>query len=211
MITVKTFPLGMLSTNTYLITDNSTGKSALVDPACKDERLTKELLSLGKDKLQYILLTHGHFDHIGGVDAYSQMFSAKVVISSKDEAFLNDNSLNLSCLLGASQLKPIKSDITLNDGDELTLGESKFTFLLTPGHTMGSGCFVFGEDRVIFSGDTLFYHSMGRVDFPTSNPSDMKNSLKKLSKLQGDFTVYPGHDRFTTLSEERKSNPYFAD
>ncbi len=211
MIKVRIFPLGMLSTNTYLITDTATGECALVDPACKDENLTREIMKLGKDKLRYILLTHGHFDHIGAAEFYSEMFSAKVVISVTEEPFLSDNNLNLSCMLGPSQLTPVKADLTLSDGDKLTLGETEFHFMLTPGHTSGSGCFIFEEDKVIFSGDTLFYHSMGRVDFPTSNPLGMINSLRKLSNLEGDYTVYPGHDRTTTLSEERKSNPYFLD
>lgn len=209
MIKVRHFPLGMIATNTYLITDENTGESALVDPACKDERLTQEILGLGVDKLRYILLTHGHFDHIGAVGYYSQKFSAKVVIASKEEPFLSDNNMNLSIMLGASQLMPVTADITLSDGDKFTLGETEFCFMHTPGHTMGSGCYVFPDDKAIFSGDTLFYHSMGRVDFPTSNPAQMRDSLHRLSNMEGDFIVYPGHDRFTTLSEERENNPYF--
>lgn len=209
MIKVRHFPLGMIATNTYLITDENTGESALVDPACKDERLTREILGLGKNKLRYILLTHGHFDHIGAVEFYSRQFCAKVVIASKEEPFLSDNNLNLSSMLGASQLSPCSADITLSDKDKLSLGDTAFYFMHTPGHTCGSGCYVFPDDKVIFSGDTLFYHSMGRVDFPTSDPVQMRDSLRRLSGMDGDYTVYPGHNRFTTLSEERSNNPYF--
>ncbi len=209
MISVKTFHLGMMSTNTYLITDDATGISALIDPACKDSALTEAILSLGKDKLKYILLTHGHFDHIGGVAEYAQMFSPQVVISSAEEPFLHDNNLNLSCLLGASLLSPVNAHITLNEGDTLTLGETQIKFMLTPGHTKGSGCFVIPEDKIIFSGDTLFFRSMGRVDFPTGNPQQMMLSLLKLRDMQGNFTVYPGHDRPTSLEDERQFNPYF--
>lgn len=209
MINVRTFTLGIMSTNTYVITDKTTGESALVDPACKDDALTEYLLSLGKDKIRYILLTHGHFDHIAGAGFYADMFSAKIVISLAEEPFLHDNNLNLSALFGNSQLACCNADITLKGGDKLMLGDSEFQFMLTPGHTAGSGCFVFAEDRIIFSGDTLFCRSMGRVDFPTGNPSQMITSLHRLRDMQGDYKVYPGHDRPTTLSDERKLNPYF--
>ncbi len=209
MINVRTFTLGMMSTNTYVITDKTTGESALVDPACKDDALTEYLLGLGKDKIRYILLTHGHFDHIAGAGFYADMFSAKIVISLAEEPFLHDNNLNLSALFGNSQLACCNADITLKGGDKLMLGDSEFQFMLTPGHTAGSGCFVFAEDRIIFSGDTLFCRSMGRVDFPTGNPSQMITSLHRLRDMQGDYKVYPGHDRPTTLSDERKLNPYF--
>ena len=209
MINVRTFTLGIMSTNTYVITDKTTGESALIDPACKDDALTEYLLSLGKDKIRYILLTHGHFDHIAGAGFYADMFSAKIVISLAEEPFLHDNNLNLSALFGNSQLACCNADITLKGGDKLMLGESEFQFMLTPGHTAGSGCFVFAEDRIIFSGDTLFCRSMGRVDFPTGNPSQMITSLHRLRDMQGDYKVYPGHDRPTILSDERKLNPYF--
>lgn len=209
MITVKTFHLGVMSTNTYVITDKATGESALVDPACKDDALSEYLLSLGKNKVRYILLTHGHFDHIAAAADYAVMLSAKIVISKAEEPFLHDNNLNLSALFGRSQLQPVNADITLNEGDVLSLGEAQFKFILTPGHTAGSGCYVFPEDKVIFSGDTLFCRSMGRVDFPTGNPQQMMNSLSRLRDMQGDYTVYPGHDRPTTLEDERRFNPYF--
>ena len=206
MIDVKSFPVGYMGTNAYVITDKDTGDVALVDPGSTDSALSEYIDSVS-DNIKYILLTHGHFDHIGGAGEYADKHDAKIVISSLEEDFLTDNNLNLSCMF-FRPLDPIKADITLNDGDILTLGNTAFKFIHTPGHTKGSGCFVFEADRAIFSGDTLFFSSMGRTDFPTGDPLTMLTSLRRLRDLEGDYKVYPGHDRTTTLSRERDSNPY---
>lgn len=208
MISVKDFCAGMMSTNTYVITDSATGFIAVVDPACEDSRLTKCLLDAGKDNIKYILLTHGHFDHIGAALYYARAFDAEIVISKEEKSFLSDKSLNLSCMFYGLDLEAFDADLYLGDSDVVSLGETQIKFLLTPGHTSGSGCFICEEDKIIFSGDTLFYCSMGRTDFPTGNAHEMRDSLKKLCGLSGDYRVYPGHDRATTLSFERENNPY---
>ena len=208
MIEVKSYPMGDISTNTYVITDKKTGEVAIIDPAEADKTITADLLIKGKGKVKYILLTHGHFDHIGGAVYYKEKLGADILISKEDEPFLHDNRLNLSAYMGGNALEPFCADKTLEDGEIITLGESKIRFILTPGHTCGSGCFVLEEDKIIFSGDTLFFRSMGRVDFPTSNPSQMISSLKRLATMQGDYKVYPGHDRATSLQDERKNNIY---
>ena len=114
----------------------------------------------------------------------------------------------LSKFFTSKPLEDIKSDIALHDGDKITLGESVFTVISTPGHTSGSVCFVC--DDKIFSGDTLFYRSHGRTDFPTGDEKAMLDSLNKLANLSGNYTVYPGHDMSTTLDSERKYNPYIG-
>ena len=207
MIDVKTFPVGYLGTNAYVVTEKDTGETLIVDPGCVDSSLTNYLDSIPSEKIKFILLTHGHFDHIGGAGEYAKKYKAKIVISQKDSVFLSDNTLNLSSMF-SRPLEPLKADITLNEGDVLSLGGTNFYFMHTPGHTQGSGCFIFPDENIIFSGDTLFYLSMGRTDFPTSNPAQMIESLGRLSDLSGDYTVYPGHDRATTLNTERERNPY---
>lgn len=210
MINVDIIPVGHLSTNCYIVTDLSTGRKAVVDPGYKSGELLKKIEKSGKDTFDYILLTHGHFDHIWFAEEVKALTGAKIVISVEDAPFLTDSMLNLSAGFGFRSFPKISADITLSNGDKLMLGESEFTFLSTPGHTVGSGCFVFFSDRIIFSGDTLFKLSMGRTDFVTGNPLDMQKSLKKLAGLSGDFKVFPGHGETTTLEYERKNNPYVS-
>lgn len=212
MIKVETFPVGYLATNCYIVTDESTNRRAVVDPGYKNAELVKRIEALGKDSFDYILLTHGHFDHIWFAEEIKALTGAKVVISKEDAPFLDDGMLNLSSTFGmlTFDFPKIYADITLENGDKFNLGETEISFMLTPGHTVGSGCFISFSDSVVFSGDTLFKLSMGRTDFATGDPVKMLDSLKKLGELKGDFTVYPGHGEATTLEFERKNNPYVS-
>lgn len=204
MIEIKTLVLGDIYTNTYVIKDKNTGALAVIDPACKSDKLIEAIRDWGGD-LRYILLTHGHFDHIGGVKCVLEHFKPQVLISADEMKLLNTPNLNGSAWHNL-QIDEIKVDRELLDKDTIMLGDTEITFITTPGHTLGSGCFI--VDDVIFSGDTLFCQSIGRTDFPTSNGKDMMLSLMKLNDLKGDYTVYPGHDVKTTLNNERKYNPY---
>lgn len=210
MISVKTFPVGHLGTNCYIVTDENTNRKAVIDPGYKSSELLKFIEESDKNSFDYILLTHGHFDHIWFAEEIKTLTGAKVVVSSKDASFLSDGFLNLSASFGFRSFPVISCDITLNNGDTLFIGDTELTFLSTPGHTVGSGCYVSFEDKVIFSGDTLFKLSMGRSDFATGNQNELFASLKKLANLQGDFAVYPGHGEATTLEFERNNNPYVS-
>lgn len=207
MINVETFPVGYLATNCYIITDENTGRRAIIDPGYKDSGLLKRVKKLGKDSFDYILLTHGHFDHIWFTEELRSLTGAKVLISSEDATFLMDGSLNLSSAFGISSFPMTSCDKVLKDGDKFNLGDTELTFMSTPGHTIGSGCFISFADKIIFSGDTLFKQSHGRFDFPTGDISALINSLKRLMSLSGDFKVFPGHNEPTTLEFERNNNP----
>lgn len=193
---------GDLDNNCYLLLDETTNKSALIDCTVANDRM-RELI--GDTDLQYILLTHGHFDHIGGVRDIKKEYGCKVVISSVDAPMLSSGKASLAAFCCAEQ-NDTEPDITVQDGDEIELGTLKIKVLSTPGHTSGSVCYVVGD--ALFSGDTLFYCSCGRTDFPTGSSDDMIKSLKKLASLDGNYKVYTGHNQLSNLDFERKNNPY---
>lgn len=193
---------GDLDNNCYLLLDETTNKSALIDCTVADDRM-RELI--GDTELQYILLTHGHFDHIGGVRDIKKEYGCKVVISSVDAPMLSSGKASLAAFCGAEQ-NDTEPDITVQDGDEIEVGTLKIKVFSTPGHTSGSVCYVVGD--ALFSGDTLFYCSCGRTDFPTGSSDDMIKSLKKLASLDGNYKVYTGHNQLSDLDFERKNNPY---
>ncbi|MBQ9530799.1 MAG: MBL fold metallo-hydrolase [Eubacterium sp.] len=199
---VKHSVFGNMNNNCYLIIDEKTNKSALVD--CTE--FNQKMIDLiGDTKLEYILLTHGHFDHIIGTKEVKEKYSCKVAISSEDEGMLSSARLSLALFFNEPQ-NDVSADIIIKDGDIINLGETEIKVISTPGHTKGSVCFI-AEDY-LFSGDTLFYCSFGRTDFPGGSEKEMLSSLKRLKKLNGDYKVMTGHDETSTLDYERKNNPY---
>ena len=208
MIKTDIFKVGHLATNCYLITDIDTGKMAVVDPGDKSDKLINKINSENQN-LEYVLLTHGHYDHIGFAKQLADMFSAKIVIGREEADFLQQGMLNLYHFYPElKKIEPFYADILLNDEDEFTLGNSNIRYIHTPGHTKGGGCYIIDND--IYSGDTAFCESYGRTDLPTGNNTQMAKSLKKIKDLQGDFNIYPGHGSSSTLEHERKYNPLMS-
>lgn len=197
---IITLQTGMLSVNTYLLIQD--GKCVVVDPGGDASYILSEVRRRGATA-EWVLLTHAHFDHTGGVQ---DLVSAglKVAIGREEESALNNPSLSLTAMVGLPALN-VRADKTVVDGEKFTLCGMEFTALHTPGHTEGSYCYQVGG--VLLSGDTLFCGSYGRTDFPGGSGVQLKKSLKRLFDLEGDMTVYPGHEDPTTLSFERQYNP----
>lgn len=202
MINVKSIQLGELGNNCYLITDEATGSSALVD--CTDAS-QKMLDFIGDADLKYILLTHGHFDHIGGVAEIKQKYGAKVAVSEADSGMLTSGKASLAAFCGINQQNS-SADVIVGEGSEIILGKTKISVISTPGHTKGGVCYI--ADDCIFTGDTLFFCSCGRTDFPGGSAKEIMQSLKRLSKLDSSLKVYPGHERLSTIGFEKQNNPY---
>lgn len=194
--------------NCYLAVDEQSHEAALVDPGCYLKNAPETVKSSGAN-VKYIFLTHGHFDHILGVHNAKQALGAQTVINPLDEECLRDRKLNLMHMFGIkAELFPEKADIEAADGLRLKLGDTVFTVMHTPGHTPGGVCFIDNEDRIIFSGDTLFRSTVGRTDNIGGDGEAMCESIKKLLALDGNYTVYPGHGPKTELDTERIHNIY---
>ena len=193
--------------NCYLLVEEESGEAAIVDPAWYGE-VVKNALDGENITLKYVLLTHGHFDHIFGVYGLQTERGAKVVIHSKDAGHLLDPKKSLAEGNFPEKQYPVIADILIKDGDVLRLGNEEIKVMSTPGHTEGSVCYILEKDRVIISGDTLFCMTAGRTDFPGGSDEKMIDSLKRLIALEGDYRVLPGHNRETTLESERKRNWY---
>lgn len=191
---IKRVVVGPIQTNCYLILLNN--ELAVVDPGDEADKIIKEVEKLGDVGHKYILLTHGHFDHVMAVNDLKKKYSFKVVVSEKDKDI---QGLNSDIGVEVSLVKP---DILLKEGDELRVGKEKIKALEAPGHTRGSISFLI--DNKLFSGDTLFRHSHGRTDLPGGSKEEMSKSLEKLFKLDENIRVYPGHGPETTIEEERK-------
>ena len=188
-----TFPLGQLETNCYVLADEKTHRCAIVDPGDDGDAVAQWLSGKGLTPA-YIFLTHGHYDHVGGIaDLRAEYPDLPVYVHTADTALPPQLSRGLSWTH------------TYDEGDTISMDGITFRVLHTPGHTPGSVCLVAGT--LLLSGDTLFAGSCGRTDFPGGSWQQMLASLKKLAQLEGDYTVLPGHGGATTLQTELDTNP----
>jgi glyoxylase-like metal-dependent hydrolase (beta-lactamase superfamily II) len=193
-------------TNCYII-ELDDKKAVAVDIGDEPDRIL-EFLSDNGLELKKILLTHGHFDHVYGVEKVRKTTGAEVFIHEADAPKLMSAEQNFGINYGLPKFYPVEQFNKIIDGAVIKEGNTEFKVMHTPGHTEGGVCYIC--DNVIFSGDTLFRRSMGRTDFPDGNSDKLLASLQKLCKLEGNYIVYPGHNLETELDYERRNNPYMA-
>lgn len=197
---IETFTVGMLSTNCYIVSSKKTNEAIVVDPGIDFPSEAEPIFNYideGKLKVKFIVNTHGHSDHVNGDRIMQKRYRVPICIHSLDASFLK------------SMESDVSANVLLMDGDVLSFGTVSLKVLHTSGHTKGSICLV--EDKVIFTGDTLFAGSIGRTDFPESSWVDMESSLKKLVGLPDRLLVYPGHGEVSVLGVEKRGNPFLQD
>lgn len=197
-------PLSVCETNSYIVAANSKN-AVLVDAPFNADFIYNEIEKRGL-KLCTIILTHGHFDHIGAAAGLVEKTGCKVYVHEEDLVMLTNNRANMSVFFDKNGVPIVNGGIPYRDGDTIKLDELEFKVIHTPGHTAGSSCLAIND--VIFTGDTLFCGSVGRTDFPGSSAEKMQNSLEKLRSLDGDYTIMAGHGEDTTLDYERRTNVY---
>lgn len=202
---VLRIPAGIYAANCYLVYDEQAKEGIVIDPGGDVDDIISKIEELGL-MIKYIVLTHGHGDHIAGVEELKAHTKAEVAIHKEDEPLIKDGTKNLSSMMAMGTVE-FAPDILLEEGDKLTFGNLEAYVIHTPGHTPGGICLKI-EDN-LFSGDTLFAGSIGRTDFEYSSFEDIMYSIKqKLLTLPDETKVYPGHGPATTLKMEKQTNPF---
>jgi glyoxylase-like metal-dependent hydrolase (beta-lactamase superfamily II) len=203
---IKLFHTGPLAVNSYVVTDEKTKKTFIVDPGGHNTDMVNYIKE-NDLQVEFIILTHGHGDHIGGVPALRKEFpAAKLVIGIHDKEMLEDPELNMSGMMYVQPLS-LTADRYVADGETLQMGELELKFFHTPGHTPGGICIL--VENAVFSGDTLFEQSIGRTDFPGSSYQAIVKSIReKLFVLPDETAVYPGHMGPTSIGFEKENNPF---
>lgn len=199
---IKRIPAGVYAANCYIIMDEDTKETAVIDPGGEADTLIKAIKDMNA-KVKYILLTHGHADHTGAAVQLKNELNTPVYISEDDYKLINNGEFMYGDIAG-------NVDKYINEGDIFTIGSIKIKSILTPGHTPGGVCFL--VDDMVFTGDTLFQGSIGRTDLAGGNFETIIKSIKeKLIKLPDDITVFPGHGSESSIGREKVQNPFLSD
>lgn len=205
---LKSIPVGMMQTNCYILADEETGECAVFDPGSSLEKI---LDGLREDdlKVSYIVLTHGHFDHVMASGQLQQAVGGELMIHENEKDWLTPEHVGHRGYVAGGYVEPEIGRL-LTEGSTFQIGSIPCRVLHTPGHTPGSCCIICGEELMI-AGDTLFLENCGRWDLEGGCEEDLMRSLKKLHDIEGDYKVYPGHGEPTTLGWEREHNPWMRE
>jgi glyoxylase-like metal-dependent hydrolase (beta-lactamase superfamily II) len=194
----------MCATNCYILYDDNTKEGFIIDPADSPDRII-DLVTKLQVNVKALLLTHGHFDHIGATNQLKKHYNVDIYAHEEEVELLKDININLSAHF--DEPNSVTVDVPLRDGNVFEVAGFKIKVIHTPGHTVGSCCYVVSDDERerLFSGDTIFYHSYGRTDLPTgSGGTIIRSIIDKLLVLEGSMEVYPGHGDTTTINDEKK-------
>lgn len=203
---IQTFVTGIIGTNTYVVYNEETKEAFLVDPAACPKKMLTFMEEEGLD-VKAVLLTHGHFDHIMGLEELEKLYKVPVYAGEKEAGLIVDAHWNQSDIYTKGYT--FSDSVYVKDREILSVAGYDIQVLFTPGHTPGGVCYYIADEGILFSGDTLFHHSVGRTDFEGGSMSDLVRGIEeKLLPLPDETKVLPGHMEATTIGEEKKYNPF---
>ncbi|MCL2816277.1 MAG: MBL fold metallo-hydrolase [Oscillospiraceae bacterium] len=204
---VAKYVLGELEANCYLLYDEINKKACLIDPGAYDQGIM-DFISKEGLSCEYIILTHGHFDHIAGAEAFKEKTGAQIAAHELEEEYLLDPEKSMTFYFDG---ETVSADVFFKGGDMINFGDFSLEIIHTPGHSKGSSCFVYenGGRKIMFSGDTLFMGTIGRYDFYGGDYDILMQSLEKLRALKTNCKIYSGHGEETYLDDEIANNPYY--
>lgn len=204
-VKVKRFVVGPVCTNCYFLINEATKELIIVDPGEQADMLSRQIEAEGAKPVA-ILLTHGHFDHATAADSLQEKYGIDIYAHEAERETLENPALNLCGMVGGHY--SYHADVYVKDGETMELAGFTIQVLHTPGHTVGGCCYYIADQKILFSGDTLFQESVGRTDFPKGSASDLIRSIReKLMVLPDDVEVFTGHDESTLIGYERMHNP----